>query len=165
MRQTLLHSLFPQVRAEILRLLFTNPRTELYVRDLARLSGLSLQTVQDELETGSGSSHRQPEQWLSPLLSCRFQTPALRHSAKAGRPRFLASEAPAKGERPAPTTSAPKQRPMIAPRSRHLNRSLSRAVGIDEAAKRRLTALYGQDPGSGAKFRTFNQDVDHDFEP
>ena len=49
MRQTLLHSLFPQVRAEILRLLFTNPRTELYVRELARLSGLSLQTVQDEL--------------------------------------------------------------------------------------------------------------------
>ena len=49
MRQTLLHGLFPQVRAEILRLLFTNPRTELYVRELARLSGLSLQTVQDEL--------------------------------------------------------------------------------------------------------------------
>ena len=49
MRQTLLHSLGPQVRAEILRLLFTNPRTELYVRELARLSGLSLQTVQDEL--------------------------------------------------------------------------------------------------------------------
>ena len=49
MRQTLLHGLFPQVRAEILRLLFTNPRTELYVRELARLSGFSLQTVQDEL--------------------------------------------------------------------------------------------------------------------
>jgi DNA-binding transcriptional ArsR family regulator len=49
MPQTLLRSLFPQVRAEILRLPFTNPRTELYVRELARLSGLSLQTVQDEL--------------------------------------------------------------------------------------------------------------------
>jgi DNA-binding transcriptional ArsR family regulator len=49
MRQTLLHGLFPQVRAEILRLLFTDPRAELYVRELARLSGLSLQTVQDEL--------------------------------------------------------------------------------------------------------------------
>lgn len=49
MRQTLLHGLFPQVRAEILRLLFTNPRTELYVRELARLSRLSLQTIQDEL--------------------------------------------------------------------------------------------------------------------
>ena len=48
MRQTLLHGLFPQVRAEILRLLFTNPRTELYVRELARLSDLSLQTVQDD---------------------------------------------------------------------------------------------------------------------
>jgi DNA-binding transcriptional ArsR family regulator len=49
MRQTLLHGLFPQVRAEILRLLFTNPRTELYVRQLARLTDLSLQTIQDEL--------------------------------------------------------------------------------------------------------------------
>jgi hypothetical protein len=49
MRQTLLHGLFPQVRAEILRLLFTNPRAELYVRQLARLSDLSLQTIQDEL--------------------------------------------------------------------------------------------------------------------
>jgi predicted transcriptional regulator len=49
MRQTLLHGLFPQVRAEILRLLFPNPRTELYVRQLARLRDLSLQTIQDEL--------------------------------------------------------------------------------------------------------------------
>ena len=49
MKKTLLHGLFPLVRAEILRLLFTNPRAELYVRELSRLSGLSLQTVQDEL--------------------------------------------------------------------------------------------------------------------
>lgn len=46
---SLLHGLFPVVRAEVLRLLFTNPRQELYVRQLARLSFLSLQTVQDEL--------------------------------------------------------------------------------------------------------------------
>ena len=37
------------VRAEILRLLFTNPGQELYVRELARLSYLALHTVQDEL--------------------------------------------------------------------------------------------------------------------
>jgi DNA-binding transcriptional ArsR family regulator len=49
MRKTLLHGLFPMVRAEVLRLLFTNPKQELYVRELARLSFLSLQTVQDEL--------------------------------------------------------------------------------------------------------------------
>ena len=48
-RKTLLHGLFPLVRAEIFRLLFTNPRQELYVRELARLSRLALQTVQDEL--------------------------------------------------------------------------------------------------------------------
>jgi DNA-binding transcriptional ArsR family regulator len=46
---TLLHQLFPVVRAETLRLLFTNCRQELYVRELARLAFLSLQTVQDEL--------------------------------------------------------------------------------------------------------------------
>ena len=49
MRPTLLHVLFPRVRAEVLRLLFTNPRQELYVRELARLSFLSLHTVQQEL--------------------------------------------------------------------------------------------------------------------
>ncbi len=49
MRQCLLHTLFPLVRAEVLRLLFTNPGQELYVRELARLSFLSLRTVQDEL--------------------------------------------------------------------------------------------------------------------
>jgi DNA-binding transcriptional ArsR family regulator len=49
MRKTLLHALFPVVRAEILRLLFINPRQQLYVRELARRSFLSLQTVQDEL--------------------------------------------------------------------------------------------------------------------
>ncbi len=49
MRATLLHILFPKVRAEVLRLLFTNPGQELYVRELARLSFLALHTVQDEL--------------------------------------------------------------------------------------------------------------------
>jgi len=48
-KTSLLHGLFPVVRAEVLRLLFTNPGQELYVRELARLSFLSLQTVQDEL--------------------------------------------------------------------------------------------------------------------
>lgn len=49
MRPTLLHALFPLARAEILRLLFTNPRQELYVRQLARLSFLTLHHVQTEL--------------------------------------------------------------------------------------------------------------------
>jgi DNA-binding transcriptional ArsR family regulator len=48
-KKTLLHGLFPVVRAEVLRLLFTNPRQELYTRELARLSFLALRTVQDEL--------------------------------------------------------------------------------------------------------------------
>src|SRR3982074_2534386 len=49
MRKKLLHGVFPAVRAEVLQLLFTDPGQELYVRELARLSFLSLQTVQDEL--------------------------------------------------------------------------------------------------------------------
>jgi hypothetical protein len=49
MAETLLHALFPRARAEILRLLFTNPRQELYVRELARLCYLNLHTVQEEL--------------------------------------------------------------------------------------------------------------------
>src|SRR4051794_31778744 len=38
MKKTLLHGLFPVVRAEVLRLLFTNRGQELYTRELARLS-------------------------------------------------------------------------------------------------------------------------------
>src|SRR5437773_1973345 len=47
LKQTLLHGLFPAVRAEVLRLLFTNRGQELYTRELARLSFLALRTVQD----------------------------------------------------------------------------------------------------------------------
>ena|SRR5687767_15420327 len=49
MNESLLHGLFPVVRAEVLRLLFTNPGQELYTRELARLSFLALRTVQDEI--------------------------------------------------------------------------------------------------------------------
>ena len=48
-KQTLLHGLFPVVRAEVLRLLFTSRGRELYTRELARLSFLALRTVQDEV--------------------------------------------------------------------------------------------------------------------
>jgi len=47
--QTLLYGLFPVVRAEVLRLLFTDRGKELYTRELARLSFLALRTVQDEV--------------------------------------------------------------------------------------------------------------------
>jgi predicted nucleotidyltransferase len=46
----LLSILFPQVRAEVLRLLFADPKRELHLRDLTRQSGLGLGTVQGELE-------------------------------------------------------------------------------------------------------------------
>lgn len=46
----LLSVLFPQVRAEVLRLLFADASRELHLRDLTRQSGLGLGTVQGELE-------------------------------------------------------------------------------------------------------------------
>jgi DNA-binding transcriptional MocR family regulator len=126
MRQTLLHGLFPKVRAEILRLLFTNPRTELYVRELARLSRLSLQTVQDELaKLEAARLIVSRSNGYHPLLSRRFPAPALRHAAKGRCPRFVAIEAPAEGERPTPSTSALKRGLTIALRPRHRDRSLS----------------------------------------
>jgi predicted nucleotidyltransferase len=45
----LLSVLFPQVRAEVLRLLFPVQGRELHLRDLARQTGLALKTVQNEL--------------------------------------------------------------------------------------------------------------------
>ena len=47
---SLLFVLFPQVRAEVLRLLFADAKQELHLRELTRQSGLTLGTVQDELE-------------------------------------------------------------------------------------------------------------------
>jgi len=48
-QRTVLEVLSPQVRAELLRLLFAAPQKEHYVRELMRMSGLRLSTVQDEL--------------------------------------------------------------------------------------------------------------------
>jgi hypothetical protein len=47
--RAILEVLFPRGRAEILRLLFITPPKERYVRELVRMSGLTLCTVQDEL--------------------------------------------------------------------------------------------------------------------
>jgi hypothetical protein len=41
--------LFPKARAEILRLLFSKPKAQHYVRELMLMSGLALRTVQEEL--------------------------------------------------------------------------------------------------------------------
>ena len=45
----ILDVLFPKVRAEMLRLLFSTPQRQRYVRELMNMSGLALCTVQDEL--------------------------------------------------------------------------------------------------------------------
>ncbi len=46
---SVIEHIFPKVRAELLRLLFTDPEQSLYLRDLARLSGLAVGTVQREI--------------------------------------------------------------------------------------------------------------------
>jgi predicted transcriptional regulator len=51
---TLLDVLFPKVRAEILRALFSGSNNRRYVRELMRETGLALCTVQDELRKLSG---------------------------------------------------------------------------------------------------------------
>ncbi len=47
---SLLEILFPHVRAEVLRLLFADDTRELHLRELTRQSGLSLGTLQTEVE-------------------------------------------------------------------------------------------------------------------
>ena len=47
----ILHVLFPDVRAELLRSLFVDPKRESYGRELARDTTLALRTVQQELDT------------------------------------------------------------------------------------------------------------------
>jgi predicted transcriptional regulator len=47
--RSMLEVLFPKVRAEILRLLFSDPARQRYVRELVVLSGLALATIQEEL--------------------------------------------------------------------------------------------------------------------
>ena len=44
-----IEQIFPKARAELLRLLFTNPEQSLHLRDLARLSGLALGSIQREV--------------------------------------------------------------------------------------------------------------------
>jgi predicted transcriptional regulator len=47
--RAILDVLFPKVRAQLLRLLLDVPQKQRYVRELMRMSGLALSTVQDEL--------------------------------------------------------------------------------------------------------------------
>ena len=45
----MMDQLFPKARAELLRLLFTDPARSLHLRDVARLSGLAVGTIQREV--------------------------------------------------------------------------------------------------------------------
>jgi len=107
-QHTVLEVLFPQVRAEILRLLFTPPQKERYVRELMGMSGLALSTIQEELRkltalqlvrSRSNRYHRffranREHALFSSLVhivETSDKTPTLEHSAvrrqRRGRPR------------------------------------------------------------------------------
>lgn len=47
--KTMLEILFPQVRAELLRVLFGDSRKQRYVREMMAITGLAMHTIQDEL--------------------------------------------------------------------------------------------------------------------
>ncbi len=49
--KSILHTLFPDVRAQVLLRLFSEKPREYYVRELARTTTLALRTVQKELAT------------------------------------------------------------------------------------------------------------------
>ena len=59
---SVIHVLFPKVRAELVRLLFADPAKELHLRELVRLSHLSIGTLQAEVRKLSAAglliSHR-----------------------------------------------------------------------------------------------------------
>jgi predicted nucleotidyltransferase len=74
----LLTLLFPQVRAEILRILFADSGRELHLRELVRQSGLSLKTVQDEFAKLSAAD----------LVTSRRDGNRRYYSANAGHPLF-----------------------------------------------------------------------------
>ena len=46
---SVLHTIFPKVRAEVIRLLFSDASQEVHLRELVRASGLALRTLQTEL--------------------------------------------------------------------------------------------------------------------
>jgi predicted nucleotidyltransferase len=52
---SVIHVLFPQARAELVRLLFADPAKEFHLRELARLSKLSVGTLQAEVRRLSGT--------------------------------------------------------------------------------------------------------------
>ena len=112
-QRTILEVLFPKVRAKLLRLLFTAPVKQRYVREIAFMSGLDLHTVHDELRklsavgiviSWSNGYHRfyQPNrehllcQELFRIVELSETLPAIKHSnvhrpgrrvAKRPRPR------------------------------------------------------------------------------
>lgn len=73
-----IEAIFPKVRAEILRLLFTDPAKEFHLRELSRLSGLALGTIQQEVAKLSRAD----------LLVARRDGNRLYYHANTGHPIF-----------------------------------------------------------------------------
>jgi len=73
-----LQVLFPQVRAELVRLLFADPAKEFHLRELARLSKLAIGTLQAEVRKLSSAE----------LLSSRRDGNRLYYRANSAHPIF-----------------------------------------------------------------------------
>ena len=70
--------IFPKVRAEIMRLLFSDPAKEFHLRELSRLSSLALGTIQQEVSKLSRAD----------LLVARRDGNRLYYRANTGHPIF-----------------------------------------------------------------------------
>jgi predicted nucleotidyltransferase len=70
--------IFPKVRAEIMRLLFSDPAKEFHLRELSRLSSLALGTIQQEVRKLSRAD----------LLVARRDGNRLYYRANTGHPIF-----------------------------------------------------------------------------
>jgi hypothetical protein len=94
--RSFLEVLFPKVRAELLRLLLTAPPKARYVRELARMSGLALCTVQAELcKPQRCSACQQLVPSNPPFLSRESRSPALfRTYPYCGKEQTTSSDAP-----------------------------------------------------------------------
>jgi uncharacterized protein len=75
---SVIHVLFPKVRAELVRLLFADPAKEYHLRELVRLSHLSIGTLQAEVRKLSTAG----------LLTSRRDGNRLYYRANAAHPIF-----------------------------------------------------------------------------
>jgi len=121
--RTILDVLFPKVRAQLLRLLLGTPPKQRYVRELMRMSGLALSTVQDELgklrEVGLVSSWSNRYQRFFLVNRDHPLFPDLLHMVQASERLPLSKRAPLRRQRRRPLHKDRRRRKVPTPRHAH----------------------------------------------